>query len=72
MAWRWPKLRGMRVPGGCARTAAVALHLHVTRIGETFQIDAFDIDVILGAPWLTDIGNALWNFISRDAIPAGQ
>ena len=35
---------------------------------KTFQINAFllpigdDIDVILGAPWLIDVGNALWDF----------
>lgn len=38
--------------------------------GETFPIDAFllpigdDIDIILGALWLTDISNTLWNFAS--------
>jgi hypothetical protein len=40
--------------------------------GETFQIDTFllsigdDIDVIVGTPWLADVGNTLEDFASLE------
>jgi hypothetical protein len=61
------------------REAYFNMPLHIAT--ETFQIGAFlvdlgvDIDIVLGMPWMADLGSILWNFASLTVtftVPAGK